>query len=130
MSDEIEVAATVVTTAWSGVIPRKLFAWPEPEKTVTTYLETGDDFPETIPGLVAWAQGLLEQVPPEYRDTTEFRCNASEYELSIYATWTRPKTAEDIERENAEFEASIQASRREAEERERAELARLKAKYE
>lgn len=123
---EVPVSVHVVTSSWG---PVESFGWADRPKKVKTYLETGD-VPRTLPELVAWAQSLLDQVPPEYRDSTAFSWFDPDGGPEIYASWSRPETPEDVERRQREHEASLTAALLDREKRERAELARLKAKYE
>ena len=108
---------------WIAPLPRGL-------GKIETYLEIGEGFPGTLPELVAWAQTLLDQVPPEYRASTEFRCYGDEGGLSIYASWSRPETPEDIAERAAEAEAREARDKAARVALERETLAALKAKYE
>ena len=79
---------------------------------------------------VAWFQEKLESIPAEFRHTAKIEFeSASGYEGDHYAriviTYMRPETAQ----ESAERNARDDAMRRMVEASERAELARLQAKY-
>ena len=98
-------------------------------KNIVTHLATGE-VPGTLPALIVLAQNLLDQVPPEYRDNTTFWLREDCGDIEAQASWCRPQTPDDIAKEKARYEAMIAEEKTKKESDERAELARLKAKYE
>ena len=111
-----------------------------PRQTVTVTVvdatEYDPDFPfrfdsegRTLVGAIAALQELLEEVPPEHRDNAQFVVESEEeygwHKARVRVDYTRPETDEEMTRREG-----LEALRlRNAEDRERAELARLLAKH-
>lgn len=89
-----------------------------------------DFMPENLVVAIEWMQSYLEQIPPEFRGSgkIEIKTDDSYGAATAHMTisYVRPETGEE-ERERLAREVRDTMS---VEARERAELARLKAKYE
>ena len=89
------------------------------------------DFPPSdLAGFIAWAEGLLDDIPEEYRATAtvEIGSVGSYYDshyANIEVTYRRPETDEEWEARKK----SVMDRANAAEEEERRILAQLKAKY-
>ena len=109
---------------------------PAERRNITIYLlRDEDDIPKLLRDIPAWSQGLLDQVPEEYRDSCEFVVEL-EYgyhndDISLKAEifYTRPETDVDIAARiaTASLEKLTRDQKRERDDR--AAYKRLKAKY-
>jgi hypothetical protein len=88
-------------------------------------------FPEKLGDTILWLQGILDQVPEEYRDAVEIEVDGDGdeydgYRATLRISYLREPTPEELAKWNARENAGVAARVRE----ELAELERLKAKYE
>ena len=89
------------------------------------------DTADTLVGAIEWLNGLLAQVPAEYRDAVKFDLYPGGYEDSatLEIWYERPMTAEEIAEEAERDRASIERFKTQREADERAQFDRLRAKF-
>lgn len=91
----------------------------------------GDGFPadHNARDFIKWLEGVIDQAPPEYRDMVFIEIDSTtSYDQSlatVKVAYRRPETDEELAARQAEFER-VRAAK---EAHDRAEFARLKAKF-
>jgi hypothetical protein len=96
--------------------------------------ENGLVMPTKLADLPAWFAALLDEVPPECRDTAEFVIeHESDYDgpgdTIVSAFYTRMETPAEAQKRVTDAAKQNAAERKRAEAREHAVLAQLQAKY-
>lgn len=89
------------------------------------------DTADTLVGAIEWLNGLLAEVPAEYRDSVKFDLDPGGYEDSatLEIWYERPMTAEEIAEEDERNRASMERFKAQREADERAQFERLRAKF-
>ena len=89
------------------------------------------DTADTLVGAIEWLNGLLAQVPAEYRDSVKFDLYPGGYEdgATLEIWYERPMTAEEIAEEDERNRASMERFKAQREADERAQFERLRAKF-
>ena len=92
---------------------------------VEEFADMNRGLPEFLAGLPAWAAGVVEKVPPEFREAATLELMSDEYNAALVVSYRRPETDEERDRRVEQTAAEDEKVER----RERAELARLLEKY-
>lgn len=146
MSEEILDAQTVISESFSAMArlwtarAYDAVSYPPSSSEIAIASERGTvtvtlldaysgDIPDKLSDAIAWLQGYLKSVPVARRDSATLDIETGEYSADVRITYKRPETNTEWKARKTDVARRAALAQTRAEERERAEFERLKAKF-